>query len=591
MSLLSVLKISYQAGDKPLFENLSFSIQAGDRVGLVGHNGCGKSTLLALLMASYNDTNNPCPDDGRIQFQRGLRLGQVEQFAPKALLPLSMHEALAQSLPADARHLRTHEVTQQLTALGLKEALHHKPLATLSGGQQNLVLFARAAIQRAELLLLDEPGNHVDVLAMSALRSYLSKPNAPAILMISHDRDLLDTATDKTLWLRDQRAYHFDLPYSQAKAALAAQDEAAAKKRASEQKKIDQLTASAKRIANWGKVYDNEDFARKAKSMEKRVDKLKSQQTEVTQGTGLSLSIDVEALQAKQLFTMEAADIKTPQAKPLFSVEHLILKPGDRIALLGTNGSGKSTYINHLISAWRTNQDQQTTIRFNPRVTIGYFDQELAEISGHACLFDWMRRHTSVDADIIKKQLIHWGFPYNMHQQPITHLSGGQRARLLLLRFQLDQPNLLIMDEPTNHLDLEGKEMLERDLRQQNTSLLFTSHDRRFIEQVATRYWWIYQGKLIEINTLDEFYNSLQDTLATTHSRKPSFGSRSSKNKDTTHQNLEQHPPTTEIEILELICHLEKLLTEDLARKPKFQKPKRQAHWRAEIKAWTAKLD
>lgn len=499
-------------------------------------------------------------------------------------MSFSAHEAVALSLPEEMREAHSYQVTCQLNALGFPRQQHHCAVQKLSGGQQNLILFARAAVQTPDLLLLDEPGNHMDILAMAALRHYLCQPNTPAFLLISHDRDLLDAVTQKTLWLRDQRAYHFDLPYSAAKQALASRDEADAKKRAAEQKKIDQLSASAKRIANWGRVYNNEDFARKAKSMEKRVDRLKAQQTTVTQGTGLNLSIALDTLKAKQLFTLDQANIRTPEGKSLFSANCFVLKPGDRVALLGANGCGKSTCINTLMTAWRTAVDQQTTIRFNPRVQIGYFDQELTQVSGQLSIMDWLRTSTTTAIDRIKNLLIHWGFPYKTHQQAITQLSGGQRARLLLLKFQLNAPNLLIMDEPTNHLDLEGKEMLETDLCQSGISVLFTSHDRRFLEKVATRYWWIHDGKLIELQDVEIFYETLN-----THSAERLAHTQPHK------QTLAAEPrhagQKTELEILETICHLEKLLTEDLARKQKFQKPKRQAQWRAEIKTLTAMLN
>ena len=328
MSFISAIELSYQAGSKPLFEGLSFSIEAGDRIGLVGHNGCGKSTLLQLLL-----TQVPI-DAGQLHIQRGLNIGLVEQFLSSALESVSARQAVLDRIPADEQVIRGYQVETLLQQLGFDEATLERPLQTLSGGQKNLILFARAIIQEPELLLLDEPGNHMDSKAMYFLKRYLSQPDVPSFLMISHDRDLLDSVTQRTLWLRDERGYAFNLPYSEAKVALAAQDEAARKTREAEEKEIDKLKVSAKRLATWGKVYDNEDLARKAKSMEKRIDKLEDSKTFVSRGSGLRLKVDAEFLKAKQVFIYEHETIASPDGRELFKVADLNFRPGDRIALL-----------------------------------------------------------------------------------------------------------------------------------------------------------------------------------------------------------------------------------------------------------------
>ncbi|MEM7563887.1 MAG: ABC transporter ATP-binding protein, partial [Pseudomonadota bacterium] len=168
--------------------------------------------------------------------------------------------------------------------------------------------------------------------------------------------------------------------------------------------------------------------------------------------------------------------------------------------------------------------------------------------------------------------LINWGFPFNQHSRKVNVLSGGERARLMLLMFQLDQPNLLVMDEPTNHIDLQGKEELENDLQQSGLSLLFTSHDQRFIENIATRFWWIRNQKLIEIHDPALYFDYLEELSGT-----------SSDDSDVAPGGADTEVLTTEEIMLERMCELEKLLSEDLARKPKFQKPERQHQWQSEL--------
>ncbi|EAR07870.1 ABC-F family ATP-binding cassette domain-containing protein [Reinekea blandensis] len=578
MSLISLFDVSYQAGTKALFSQLSVSIEPGDRIGLVGHNGSGKSTLLALMAGDI------APDDGRVQRQRGLVIGRVEQFLPDALLEFRLLDAVTEVLPPSRRLSEQFRVESLLSELGFTEAQWCLPMQSLSGGQKNLALFARAVLLEPELLLLDEPGNHMDSSAMWALKTYLQKPDVPGFIMISHDRDLLDSVTDRTLWLRDERIYSFNRPYSDAKIRLAEQDEAAARTRKAEEQQIDKLQRSAKRLAHWGKVYDNEDLARKAKTMEKRIDRLEAEKTFVSQGSGLSLTVDAELLKARQMFILENEWVTAPDGSELFRIDELLLKPGDRVALLGVNGAGKSSAIRKLIHAHQTPQDQQTTTRFNPNVRLGYFDQELERFETDQSIQDWVREQTAAGDDDIRQSLIHWGFPYLDHGRSVRVLSGGEKARLLLLTFQLDQPNLLIMDEPTNHIDLQGKEELEADLTQSGLTLLFTSHDRRFIERVATRLWWIHQGQLLEIHDLSRYDDAFAASANASMSQ-PSTGQPVVNGGEAALS--EDHPDR----LLERIVELEQLLADDQARKPKFQKPQRQAQWQAEIDQLMRQLD
>lgn len=570
MSLISVIDLSYQAGSKPLFEGLSLSINSGDRIGLVGHNGCGKSTLLRLIQGELS------PDTGRINRQRGVKVGIVEQFLPESLEEVSVRDAVLTQLPEEQRITESYRVDALLGQLGFEEVLFERPLGALSGGQKNLVLFARAVIQDPELLLLDEPGNHMDSRAMYFLKRYLGLLDVPAFLMISHDRDLLDSVCKQTIWLRDERAYVFSVAYSQSKVALQELDEAAQKTREAEEKELDRLKVSAKRFALWGKIHDNEKFARKAKSIEKRIDKLEDDVTFVSKGSGLSLTIDAEFLNARQVFVFEQETIFSPDNRPLFSIEDLNFRPGDRIALLGVNGSGKSSCIEALMRAYRTDIGEQTRTRFNPNVRIGYFDQELAQFGDAVGIADWVRQNCTASDEAIKRALIQWGFPYLEQGRRVTVLSGGEKARLLLMTFQLDQPNLLIMDEPTNHIDLQGKEALEEDLKQDGLSLLFTSHDQRFIENIATRYWWIHDGALIEVHDPSHYVQSMSESPEQV-ARRGTEASIASTTDDGAKTGADEE------QILGRIIELEDLLRQDLGRKPKFQKPKKQEEWRLEL--------
>jgi len=568
MSLVSVFDLDYQAGSKPLFSDLSLHVNDGDRIGLVGHNGCGKSTLIRLLTGEFE------ADAGRIAIQRGLSIGLVEQFLPDPVASLPVVEAVTAALAEQDREAELYRAEGLLAQLGLWD-LRDRRLNETSGGQKNLVMFARAVVKEPELLLLDEPGNHMDSKAMFYLKRYLDGAQVPAFIMISHDRDLLDGVTDRTVWLRDERAYSFDLPYSQAREALAAQDDAAQRRRATEERKIGRLQSSADRIALWGKVYDSEKFARKAKSMQKRIDRLAAEKTFVSGGSGLSLQVDSDFLKAKQAFIFENETIYSPDRRALFVVEELNFRPGDRIALLGVNGSGKSSCIESLMRVYAGEAGERASTRLNPNLRIGYFDQELAHFDVPLGMLDWVREHCSASEESIKRALIHWGFPFREQTRRVNVLSGGERARLMLMTFQLDQPNLLIMDEPTNHIDLQGKEELEVDLQQPGISLLFTSHDQRFIETIATRFWWIDAGRLLEIHDPSQYFDSLKDASP------DSIGE--SRGDDRLPNSAVNSTLADEDALLERVCELERLLAADKARKLKFQKPQRRQQWQTEL--------
>lgn len=572
-TLLNVLDVSFSRDSLLLFQNISLSVRTGDRIGFVGHNGSGKSTLLSLLSGKDQ------PDEGEIRMPRGQRVALVEQFVPTQLAQLPLGEAILDILPADQREGNRYRADELLQQLGFDTHQSQLPLSELSGGQQNLALLARSILLEPELLLMDEPSNHMDVMALAYLERFLlSGPDIP-FLMISHDRELLDNCCNRTIFLRDTKLYCFDLPFSAASQALADHDAQAAKSRQAEEKEIKRLQASARRLAQWGKTYDNEDLARKAKSMQKRVEKLKLEQTETSQGSNLELHLQMDALRSKSLLTIEDLPITIVGRKQeLLRIEFQHVRPGDRIALLGRNGVGKSTTINRLVEAVGA-LDKRA--RFNPNVNLGYYDQQLEHFNTDCSRFDWLRNRSNVLDNQIKQVLLQHGINYADFDHSVTKLSGGECARLMFMLFHLNKPNFLILDEPTNHIDIHGRQQLEQQLIESRATLLITSHDRQFIEQVATRWWWINDGKLIELNSLEEFYTVIkQDALPDTSPVK----------------SIQQYPADAtsiegmnEDEKLARIDELETLLREDKARKAKFQKPVRQKSWEQELsKLWKA---
>ncbi len=568
--LLQCINLSYSRPHKPLFQNINLSIHDGDRIGLVGHNGSGKSSLLCLLAGIET------PDAGEIRAVRQLRIALVEQFVPDALNTLSLLDAALLGFSEEHRWSEGHRAEAVLQQLGFTIAQFAMPVSGLSGGEQNLLLIARALLKQPQLLLMDEPGNHLDIQAMNQLQHFLAETPVPW-LMVSHDRALLNAVCTRTLFLLDENLYAFDLPYDQAQRERQHQDETAERTRLNEEREIDRLKTSAKRLATWGQVYDSEDLARKAKSMEKRIDKLEADRTFVSHGSGLRLSLASRALAGKQVLYITCMPVCAVPEQPLFHIDELILRPGDRVALLGVNGVGKSTTLNLLRQHYEQGLPDPEHLRFNPNVTLGFYDQQLEALQGPLSRLDWLRQQTRSPEDDLKRVLIQSGVPFADFQQPVNQLSGGEKARMIFMRFRLMQPNFLILDEPTNHIDLEGKEQLERELISSAATLLITSHDREFINRLATRWLWIHQGQLRELTGPAPFYQSLLRPQV--NGQRASKPVRPTSTSQITDAISEMDPDA----MLARLDVLENLLSADLARKPRFQKPAKQQQWQAEI--------
>ena len=559
MAILAELdNISHRVADRDLFNDLTLTINSGDRIGLVGHNGSGKSTLLRVLGGEL------VPDGGVRRMRRGLRIRAVEQFLPGALADVTAVDALG---------CERWQAEATLNGLGFSTHALDLPVRDLSGGQQNRLMFARAIVSDPDLLILDEPTNHLDLATIvrfeEALREF-----GHAFVLVSHDRSFLDAVTTQTMVLRDERIYRFRGSYSDAIQRLAEADEAAAKTRAAEERKIEALRASAKRIRMWASQVDqNEKLARRARSMERRVERLEEDRTFVSRGSKLNLKVDAGRSKAKEIVRVVDHDVVVGNTV-LFHIDELLIRPGERLALLGHNGVGKSTFIRSLVAAIGAEQ-APSSFRISPQTAFGYYDQELDEVQGEGSLFDFVgARVDASDADL-RRRLIHAGFPYEDHIKRVGVLSGGERARLLFLVLSMRQANFLVLDEPTNHVDIEGKEQLEIDLMAGAAAVLMTSHDRRFIETVADRFVLISGGGLTEITDPQTFFRS------TDEGRDIAFANARRDEVESTRVD----------DALARIEELETLLSADEARKPKFQKPDRQRAWREEIERLYRTLD
>ncbi|EOT1170543.1 ABC-F family ATP-binding cassette domain-containing protein [Cronobacter dublinensis] len=571
-TLLTAQSLRIDSPFGPVLDTLSFTLKKGDRVGLIGHNGCGKSTLLKALDGTIS------PAEGVVTRAARCLLARVEQHLPDALHHQTLLEALLARLPEAERESHAWRAQALLASMGFAESAWTLTAGSLSGGQHTRLLLARALIVSPDLLLLDEPGNHLDLPTLLWLEQFLARWNGSFIL-VSHDSALLDSVTNRTWVLRDGKLQAFDLPCTAARAALSARDDSDALRRKAEQKEIDRVTASAKRLATWGQVYDNEDLARKAKQMEKQVARLKEEQTELAQGSRWQLTLAGDALAADRLLEMENLAVSAaPGAPTLFTLPLSRLKSGDRVALLGHNGCGKSSLLRLL---WRQWEAQAATpgVTFHPRVSLGYYDQSLHQLPDDATLLEALEPFAP-ELQTRKLALISAGFPWVRHGQRVDTLSGGERSRLLFVGLSLARYSLLMLDEPTNHLDMEGKEALAKTLQTFGGGLLLVTHDRTLLEASCNRFW------LVEDGVLSEWHN-LEALLARLREAPAAATSAASASESPVAQGS---APEHETHLLERLVALETRLNADLERKPRHQKPALQAQWREEIAHISAAL-
>lgn len=567
-TLLTAQSLRVDTAFGTLFDSLSFTLKKGDRIGLLGDNGCGKSTLLKVL----DGTDSPAA--GSVALAGHCLMARVEQHLPEAIYPLTMLDAVLAQLPTTERESLRWKAETLLAGMGFTPQDMALTSATLSGGQHTRLLLARALIGDPDLLLLDEPSNHLDLPTMLWLEQFLQNWSGSFVL-VSHDRQLLDAVTNGSWILRDKMLHYFALPCTAARQALVAKDESDALRHKAEQKEIDRVTASARRLATWGKVYDNEDLARKAKQMEKQVERLKESQTELTAGSPWTLTLRGDALRADRLLEMENLGVPPAPGLPdLFHVDIARLKSGDRVAIVGRNGCGKSSLMKLI---WRhfSGEPSEAGLKLHPRVSPGYYDQTLNQLPDEATIFDALEPFAPAPQDR-KMALISAGFPWARHGQKVNTLSGGERSRLLFVGLTLARYSLLMLDEPTNHLDMEGKEALATTLQQFDGGVLLVSHDRQLIAQSCNRFWLIEDGLLSEWHDAEAVFERLRErTGLMASSASPAVADVKAQASD---------------DLLERLIALETLLAEDLARKPKHQKPQLQAQWRKEIEVIEAKL-
>ena len=507
MSLLSVDRAAYSNHAGTLFENVSFTINEGDHIGLIGNNGCGKSTLLKAIMGELELSK------GRIQKQRGIKIGYIAQSVPERFENMTLYEVLEDAIPPAEREYSQYKVDMALEALGAEKEIYDRKMSQLSGGWRRLALIARTNLDDPDLLILDEPTNHLDVGKIMHLENWLKDTVFVPYLVVSHDRQFLDNCTDKTLIMRAGKVHSYKYSITRAKELLAEDDFANARERKERQKEIDRLAQTAKQFKIKGQAHGSERLSRVAKTLESRIEKMEEALPDVHQEKDRNIALGRNELEYnKPVLKISNLDVKTPTGQFLFHIDNLSFSKGERAAILGLNGTGKSVFIRELMKAYDSGKKSpfggstQDPIYFNPQVVVGYVDQELTILPPEESLQDFIQGRFSLDRTRAIRELVQAGFSINEQEAKIETLSFGQKARMAFLLLKNEQPNFYIMDEPTNHLDIDGQERLEKAILERDNPCVLVSHDRRLISNVANSFYVIENGRLKRLNSAEEFF-------------------------------------------------------------------------------------
>ena len=512
MIILSAQHIAKSFGVNAVLRDVSLTVQQGDRIGLVGVNGCGKSTLMRILAGL------DAQDDGEISLVRGLRVGYLAQqnmvtsgetvwnelqkvyeqvFAmEKKLRELEDEMAHAHTdaqrfaqLSADYDRLtqRFEEadgyswksmVSGVLNGLGFKPAQYDQCVDSLSGGEQTRLCLARLLLQKPDLLLLDEPTNHLDMETLQWLENYLAAYKG-SVLVISHDRYFLDHVCTGIVEILMGSSEQYNGNYTRYIAQRQERFESRMRAYEIQQKEIERQQAIIARY----RMFNREKSIRAAESREKALDRMEKLEKPVDER---AIRFSFEARRRTGEDVLQLTEIsKSFGEKHLFHDLTLRVRAGDRVALIGPNGVGKSTLIKIIVG-----EEQPDTgfIRYGSNVDIGYYDQHQSTLHADKTALDeiW-DRFPQMEQSNVRGALGMFLFTGDDVFKPIHTLSGGEKGRVALTALMLCKDNLLLLDEPTNHLDMDSREVLEDALTDFGGTIITVSHDRYFINRIANR--------------------------------------------------------------------------------------------------------
>ena len=499
-----------------LLEDLSFEIQEGERVAILGRNGCGKTTLFKILTGQMEyDAGqvyvNPAKRLGLIsqipQFPAGYTVDDVLRSAYRDILAIGKKmERLEQQMSAGAtdEQLREYddlvnrfqsgggyemnvETDKVCNGLGITQAQRTQLFDSLSGGEKTRMNLARLLLEKTDILLLDEPTNHLDLRSVEWLESYIQSIKG-TVLAISHDRYFLDRIAQRVIEITDGHAEFYSGNYSFYIDEKQARFDLQMKRYEQEQAKLKQLGYTVERMKGWG--INNRTLYRRAMSIQHRMERIQKTERPKTERT-MKATFGEKDFSGDVVFQTKNMG-KAFGQRTLFSSVELRVEGGERIAILGDNGTGKSTFIKCLLGE----EDFAGKVQFGPTVKWGYLPQIIHFAHPERTLYDTMLYEKNCSPQVARDRLGAFMFSGEDVFKRVGDLSGGEQSRLRLCMLMDEKINLLILDEPTNHLDIASREWIEAAIDEFEGALLFVSHDRYFIEKFAQRIWVLEDGAI-----------------------------------------------------------------------------------------------
>ena len=517
-----------------LLDNLSFEIQEGERVAILGRNGCGKTTLFNILTGQMDY------DSGEVYVNPNKRLGLISQI-PKFPAGYTVEDVLAtaeerlnamqarmrkleelMAVSSDCALLSEYdellsrfemlggddaEVRRSKVANGLDipPAMRGQLFDSLSGGEKTRVNLARLLLEKTDILLLDEPTNHLDMHAVEWLEGYIEKFKG-TVLTISHDRYFLDRVVTRIVELHDGKAEFYSGNYSFYVQEKQARFELQLKQYEKEQAKLAQLGFTLERMKGWG--INNRTLYRRAMSIQHRMERIEKTDRP-TQDKTMRAKFAQRDFFGDEVLSVKGLG-KAYDGRTLFSDVELQVAGGERIALLGDNGTGKSTFLKILLGE----EAGAGRIKFGPTVKWAYLPQIIHFAHPERTLLDTMLYEKNCTVQTARDRLGAYLFEGEDVFKTVGSLSGGEQSRLRLCMLMDEKINLLVLDEPTNHLDIDSREWLEDALEDYEGTLIFVSHDRYFVNKFATRIWELENGQIRDYLCGYEKYRSIKEKEA-----------------------------------------------------------------------------
>lgn len=512
-----------------LLQGLSFDIQEGECVAILGRNGCGKTTLFKILTGEmdYDDGEvfiNPNKRIGLIsqipRFPEGYTVEDVLRSAYVELLrirekmqtlecamqngataqQLSEYDALANCFQSGGGYQMDVDVDKICNGLGISADQRGQLFDSLSGGEKTRVNLARLLLEKTDILLLDEPTNHLDLRSVEWLEGYINAYKG-TVLTISHDRYFIDRIADRVIEITEGHAEFYSGNYSFYMDEKQARFDLQMKQYEQEQAKLKQLGYTVERMKGWG--INNRTLYRRAMSIQHRMERIKKTERPKTEKT-MKATFGEKAFSGDVVFKMKNFG-KAFGNRSLFSGVELMVEAGERIALLGDNGTGKTTFIKCLLG----DEDYEGKLQFGPTVKWGYLPQTVHFDHPERTLYDTMLYEKNCSPQMARDRLGAFLFQGEDVFKKVGELSGGEQSRLRLCMLMDEKINLLVLDEPTNHLDIASREWIEAAIEEFEGVLLFVSHDRYFIEKFAERIWLLEDGQIRDFKCGYQKYRSI----------------------------------------------------------------------------------